>query len=419
MFRFIHTADIHLDSPLKGLEVHEDAPVNEIRGATRRAFDNLIDLAIEEAVDFVLIAGDLYDGDWKDYNTGLFFVRQMSRLDKAGIKVFIISGNHDASNQITKTMPLPDNVRLFSHRKPQSMKIDDIGVIIHGQSYASRVVLDNLALEYPQHDPDYFNIGLLHTSLTGREGHESYAPCTLDQLKSRGYDYWALGHVHKREIPSQDPWIIFPGNVQGRHIKEAGAKGATLVTVQDGSITTVDERALDVLRWVTCQVDLSECDTIDRVYDAIRQAFEQELDSVDGKILALRLVLTGRCGTHAQLFSRMAQYTEEFRAIAVGIGDIWLEKVVFQTNRKVSLKEVVGENTPIAGLLQSIDSLELDGDSLLEFVPELAVLKSKLPPDIHSIDEPFLDTSSDKIAELRTEVQELLIAKLLQHESDR
>ena len=419
MFRFIHTADIHLDSPLKGLEVHEYAPVNEIRGATRRAFDNLIDLAIEEAVDFVLIAGDLYDGDWKDYNTGLFFVRQMSRLEKAGIKVFIISGNHDAANQITKTMPLPDNVRLFSHRKPQSVKIDDIGVIIHGQSYATRSVLDNLALEYPQYDPNYFNIGLLHTSLTGREGHENYAPCTLDQLKSRGYDYWALGHVHKREILSHDPWIIFPGNVQGRHIKETGAKGATLVTVEDGSITTVDERALDVLRWVTCQVDLSECDTIDRVYDAIRQAFEQELDSVDGKILALRLVLTGRSGVHAQLFSRMAQYTEEFRGIAEGIGDIWLEKVVFQTNRKVSLKEVVGENTPIAGLLQSIDSLELDGDSLLEFVPELAVLKSKLPPDIHGIDEPFLDTSSDKIAELRTEVQELLIARLLQHESDR
>jgi len=229
MFRFIHTADIHLDSPLKGLEAHEDAPVDEIRGATRRTLDNLIDLAIEEEVNFVLIAGDLYDGDWKDYNTGLFFVRQMSRLGKAGIKAFIISGNHDAANQITKTMPLPDNVTLFSHKKPQSVKLDDIGVIIHGQSYALRAVIDNLALQYPQYDSNYFNIGLLHTSLTGREGHEDYAPCTLDELKSKGYEYWALGHVHKREIVSKDPWIIFPGNIQGRHIKEAGAKGATLV----------------------------------------------------------------------------------------------------------------------------------------------------------------------------------------------
>jgi len=419
MFRFIHTADIHLDSPLKGLETHEDAPVDEIRGAARRALDNLIDLAIEEEVNFVLIAGDLYDGDWKDYNTGLFFVRQMSRLGKAGIKVFIISGNHDAVNQITKTMPLPDNVTLFSHNKPQSVKLDDIGVIIHGQSYASRAVAENLVLQYPQHDSKYFNIGLLHTSLTGREGHEDYAPCTLDDLKSKGYDYWALGHVHKREIVSEDPWIIFPGNVQGRHIKETGAKGATLVTVEDGRIMAVEERALDVLRWVICQVDLSECETIDSVYDAIRQAFEQELYSADGKILALRLVLSGSCAIHAQLFNRMPQWTEEFRGIAAGLGDIWLEKVAYRTSRKVSLKDITSENTAIAGLLQSIDSLELDSDSLLELIPELAVLKSKLPPGIQSLDEPFLDTSSDKIAELRTEVQELLIARLLQHEGTR
>ncbi len=419
MFRFIHTADIHLDSPLKGLESYEDAPVDEIRGATRRAFENLIDLAIEETVNFVLIAGDLYDGDWKDYNTGLFFVRQMSRLDKAGIRVFIVSGNHDAVNQITKTMPLPGNVTLYSHKKPQSVKLDDIGVIIHGQSYASRVVTENLALQYPQYDSNYFNIGLLHTSLTGREGHEDYAPCTPDELKSKGYDYWALGHVHKREVISEDPWVIFPGNLQGRHIKETGAKGATLVSVEDSRITAVDERALDVLRWGICQVDLSECETIDNVYNAIRQAFERELDLADGKVLALRLVLTGRCHVHTRLLSRTEQYEEEFRGIAAGIGDIWIEKIVFRTVRKVSVKEIAGDDTPVAGLMQSIGSLELDGDSLLEFVPELAVLKRKLPPDIHSPNDPFPDISSGKIAELRTEVKELLIAKLLQHEESQ
>ena len=415
MVKFIHTADIHLDSPLKGLEAHEDAPVEEIRGATRRAFDNLIDLTIEKEVDFILIAGDLYDGDWKDYNTGLFFAARMARLSKAGIKVFIVSGNHDAASQITKAMPLPDNVTFFSPRKPQSVKLDDFGVIIHGQSYSFRAVTENIASQYPQHDSNYFNIGLLHTSLTGREGHEDYAPCTLDELKSKGYDYWALGHVHKREIVSEDPWIIFPGNIQGRHIKETGAKGATMVTVEDGRIIEVEVRELDVLRWATCQVDLSECETSDMVYDAVRQNFKQELDQADGKTLALRLVLTGRCPVHAQLLDRTAQWTEEFRGIAAGFGDVWLEKVKFQTSRKVSLEEIFGEDTPIAGLLQSIQHLELDGDTILGLVPELSALKSKLPAEIHSSDEPFLDLSPDKIAELRTEVQELLIAKLLQH----
>ena len=415
MFKFIHTADIHLDSPLKGLEVHEDAPVEEIRGATRRAFDNLIDLAIEEEVAFVLIAGDLYDGDWKDYNTGLFFVSRMGRLAKAGIKVFIVSGNHDAASQITRAMPLPDNVTLFSSRKPLSVKLDDLGVIIHGQSYFTKAVTENLASGYPQHDSHYFNIGLLHTSLTGREDHENYAPCTIDELKSKGYDYWALGHVHKREIFSQDPWIIFPGNIQGRHIKEIGAKGATLVTVEDDRVTDVEERELDVLRWAIREVDLSECETTDSVYDAVRSAFEQELDKADGKTLAIRLVLTGKCPVHAQLLDRTAQWTEEFRGIATSLGDVWLEKVKFQTSRKKSLEEIVGEDTPIAGLIESIQKMALDGESLTELVPELATLKAKLPAEIHSSEEPFLETSPEKIAELRIEVQEMLISKLLQH----
>lgn len=415
MIKFIHTADIHLDSPLRGIEVHEDAPVEEIRGATRRAFDNLIDLAVEEDVDFILIAGDLYDGDWKDYNTGLFFAARMGRLAKAGIRVFIVSGNHDAASQITRTMPLPDNVTLFSSRNPQSVKFDDMGIVIHGQSYAVRAVTENLVAQYPQRHSDYFNIGMLHTSLTGREGHEDYAPCTLDELKSKGYDYWALGHVHRREIVSQDPWIVFPGNLQGRHIRETGAKGATLVTVADGRILEVQARELDVLRWVNCPIDLSACETRDSVYDAVRQGFEQELDRAEGKILALRLILTGKSPVHTQLLDRKAQWTEDFSGIAAGAGDVWLEKVSFHTNRKVRLEDIFGDDTPIAGLLQSIQHLAIDGDTLLRLVPELSTLKSKLPPEVHSGDEPFLDLSADKITALRSEVQELLIAKLLQH----
>ena len=415
MFRFLHTADIHLDSPLKGLETHEDAPVAEIRGATRRAFDNCIELAIEEEVDFLLIVGDLYDVDWKDYNTGLFFADRMGRLNRAGIAVFIVSGNHDATNQITRTMPLPDNVTLFSSKKPQSIKLDSLGVIIHGQSYATRAVTENLVLEYPLYEPGYFNIGLLHTSLTGREGHEDYAPCTLDELKSKGYDYWALGHVHRREILTEEPWIVFPGNIQGRHIRETGAKGASLVTVEAGRVTGVREHELDVLRWTTCNVDLSQCETTNNVYEAVRQAFLQELSEANDKPLVLRLILTGRCPVHNRLLERTAQWTEEFRGIGAGLGNVWLEKVKFQTSRSLSLEEVDGVDTALSGLMQSIRELELDGNTLSALVPELAGLQSKLPPEIHKKGESFLSPSADAITELRTEVQDLLIAKLLQH----
>ncbi len=415
MFRFLHTADIHLDSPLVGLEAHEDAPVEEIRGATRRAFDNLIDLAIEEEVAFVLIAGDLYDGDWKDYNTGLYFAGRMGKLAQAGIRVFIVSGNHDAASNTTKAMPLPGNVTIFSQKKPESQKIDDLGVVIHGQGYATKAITDNLAAEYPAAESGYFNIGLLHTSLTGRENHANYAPCSLEDLQSKGYDYWALGHVHKREIVSLDPRVIFPGNIQGRHIKETGPKGATLVTVEDGSITEVEARDVDVLRWAVCEVDLSNCQTTENVHEFVRAAFEQQGDEADGRTVALRLILTGRCPVHGQLLDRTSLWTEEFRAIAESIGGVWLEKVQFKTTREVHLEELVGEDTPLAGLIESIQNLELDTEDLTFSIPDLAVLKSRLPAEIQSGDDPLWESSPEKMEELCTEIQEMLISKLVQH----
>ena len=192
MFKFLHAADIHLDSPLQKLEQYEGAPVRELRQATRRAFENLIELAIAEKVDFVLIAGDLYDGDWKDYNTGLYFISRITKLNDANIPVYIITGNHDAASAITKTLRLPDNVKMFPTDKPCTFKLEEVGVAIHGQGFATPAVKKDLSAGYPVAVAGYFNIGMLHTCATGREGHEPYAPCTVAALESKGYDYWAL-----------------------------------------------------------------------------------------------------------------------------------------------------------------------------------------------------------------------------------
>ena len=339
MFTFLHAADIHLDSPLRGLEGYVDAPVEQIRQATRRAFDNLIDLAIEERVAFVLLAGDLYDGEWKDYNTGLFFIDRISRLRKENIRVFLASGNHDAASQITKGLRLPDNVHFFSTKQPETVVIEPLGVAVHGQGYHTRALAENLARNFPQALPHYLNIGLLHTSLTGRQGHEPYAPCSLDDLKVKGYAYWALGHIHKREEVSQSPWVVFPGNIQGRHIHEAGSKGATLVRVEEGRINRVEHRDLDVLRWSLCRVDLADCPTVDLALDTVRQAMEVHQASADGRPLALRLQLIGKSPIHAELHRESAALTEEFRALAAGLGEMWLEKVMFGTQRPVPLAE--------------------------------------------------------------------------------
>jgi len=338
----------------------------------------------------------------------------MGRLDRAGIRVFIVLGNHDAASRITKTMPLPDNVTLLSSLKPQTVLLDDLGVAIHGQSYQSRVVTENIVAQYPRKDPNYFNIGLLHTALTGRAGHEPYAPCTVDDLLAKGYDYWALGHIHLREVVSAEPLIIFPGNIQGRHIRETGGKGATLVTIEDGHITAAEPKELDVLRWAVCRVDLAGCETSEAVYEQVRSAMAEEQNAADGRTLALRLHLQGGCPLHAELHARSARWVEEFRGIAAALGDVWLEKVKFDTTRKTSLEEIVGEDTPLAGLLQTVEELEFGDAALTGLVPDLANLKTKLPAELLDADS-MLESRPAQLDELRGMVKEFLVARLIRH----
>ena len=411
MFTFLHAADIHLASPLKGLEVYQDAPVEQIRGASRRAFDNLVDLAIAEEVAFVLLAGDLYDGDWKDYNTGIYFVNRMGRLRAAGIPVFLVSGNHDAASQITRALNLPDNVTLFSHKQVESRILDHLGVAIHGRSFASRSVVDDLSRDYPQGDPALFNIGLLHTSLNGRPGHEPYAPCTLDALRSKGYQYWALGHVHQREELSREPWVVFPGNIQGRHIRETGAKGCTLVSVDAGRVVALEARELDVLRWSHCRLDLGLVEKPEILLEMVRTRFVEERERAEGRPLAVRLVLSGATSLHGRLHENSAHWQEEFRAVAAGLGDVWVEKIIFDTRKEWQPGEVVADDSPLVALQKSVAGLQFDSDRLLDLLPELELLRSKLPPDLLSDEDPFAPGDED-LAALREDVQELLLAKM-------
>ena len=415
MFKFIHAADVHLDSPLRGLERYEGAPLEEIRGATRRAFENLTELALEEGVAFVLLAGDLYDGDWKDYNTGLFFTRQMARLQEAGISVCVVAGNHDAASQLTKALRPPQNVHVFSTRAPETVVLEELGVAIHGQGFPTRAVSDDLTQEYPLADPDLFNIGLLHTSLDGRPGHESYAPCSINGLRSRGYQYWALGHVHKREVVSEDPWIVFPGNTQGRHAREIGSKGCSLVTVEDGRVTGVEHRTLDVVRWSVCAVDLTEATILDEVYDRVANALADAVGEADGRLVATRLRLEGASPVHTRLRAAREQVINECRSLAgsVGSGDLWVEKVVFDTRRAESEEAALARDDAFGGLLRSIRDLEADPTRLVKLGEEVADLSSKLPLELRSGEDAFEPSDPDYIRESLDDVKALLLERLL------
>lgn len=416
--KFIHAADIHLDSALHGLERYEGAPVEEIRRATRRAFDNLIELAIDEEVAFVLLAGDLYDGDWKDYNTGLYFVERMGRLREAGIRVFIVAGNHDAASQITKHLRLPDNVTLFSTRKPERVVLDDLGVSICGQGFATRAVTDDISQGYPQGDPQLLNIGLLHTCLDGKPGHEPYAPCTVDGLRSKGYQYWALGHVHNREEVSQEPWIVFPGNIQGRHIRELGPKGCTLVTVESGDIVEVEHRDLDVMRWSLCELDVSASETVDDIYEQVREGLQSALDAAEGRPVAVRLILQGACSAHSTLHADRERWIQEYRALATGQGGagIWLEKVSIKTTPSISIDEALDRDDALSGLLRAIRDVELDASAFDELADEVSSLRQKLPSELLGGDDPYDPTNPEVLKETLEDIKELLVNRLLSTE---
>jgi len=418
MWKFIHAADIHLDSSLHGLERYEGAPVEEIRRATRRALDNLIELAIDEAVAFVLLVGDLYDGDWRDYNTGLYFVERMGRLRDAGIRVFIVAGNHDAASQITRHLRLPDNVTLFSTRNPEQVILDDLNVAVYGQGFATRAVTDDLSQAYPQGDPQFLNIGLLHTCLDGKPGHEPYAPCTVDGLRSKGYQYWALGHVHKREEVSQDPWIVFPGNIQGRHIREEGPKGCTLVTVESGEITQVEHYDLDVMRWTRCELDVSASETVDAIYEQVREGLQAALDTAEGRPVAVRLLLQGACSAHSVLHAERERWVQEYRALATGLGGagIWLEKVSVKTKPSVSADEALERDDALSGLLRAIRDMELDASALDGLADEISSLRQKLPAELLSGDDPYDPTDSELLKNTLGDIKALLVNRLLSTE---
>nr|WP_294810444.1 DNA repair exonuclease [uncultured Sphingomonas sp.] len=327
-FRFLHAADIHLDSPLHGLSRYDGIPADEVRGATRAAFDNLIQRAIDEKVEFVVIAGDLFDGDWRDMGTGLYFARAMGRLDQVGIPAFILAGNHDAESVISRSVPWPPNVRQFGARKPETHVLPDLGVAIHGQSFATPAVTDNLVLAYPDAVARNFNIGMLHTALAGRQGHADYAPCSLDDLKAKRYDYWALGHVHEYELVCEEPYVVFPGNTQGRTIRETGAKGAVIVTVEDGTVVSLERVELDVLRWAAVNVDCSGSTPADAP-ELIREALLETWRRTSVRLpLVVRLSLVGST-THAGAFlDGAASLRDDARAVAMSISpDLFIEKV--------------------------------------------------------------------------------------------
>lgn len=391
---------------------YEGAPVDEVRGATRRALVNLVDLAINEKADFLLICGDLYDGDWRDYQTGLFFISQMAKLHEAGIPAFIISGNHDAANRMTKMLRLPEGVHLLGASEPVTLTIEHLRVAIHGQSFISQAVHCDLSENYPDALPGFFNIGMLHTCANGRQGHDPYAPCTVQGLRLKGYNYWALGHIHKSEILSEDPLIVFPGNLQGRHIGETGPKGCMLVTVDEKGFSSPEFRPLDTVRWEQCEVDLSGTASESAVLERVQDDLSRICGTTDLPLI-IRLKLSGECPAHEQISSNMEWIENEIRAESIMLsgGRIWIEKIILETSPPANTSALAATG-PVAELFGLISELTSDPEYLQRAGDSLRKLWAKLPKEVKDSEEAISPEDSNGISKLIGEVPAILLRRL-------
>ena len=417
MIRFIHAADIHIDSPLRGLGRYAGAPVERLRNATRRAMVQLVELALAEEVQFVLLAGDLYDRDWTDFHTGLFFREQMVRLVRAGIPVFIVQGNHDAQGVISRQLPLPDEVHVFSSRASETVHLKELGVAIHGRSFPDREVAEDLVPAYPDAVPGAFNIGLLHTSLTGAPGHDTYAPTSVPVLRARGYDYWALGHVHARQVvQAAAPRIVFPGNLQGRHANETGPKGCELVTV-DGGVVDAAFVPLDVVRWHQLSVPLDGIDQLAAAAQQVGQALAAATqESLGGdRLHAMRIHLTGQTALSAEEARQPGTLAAMVQAAAQDVvgAEVWIEQVRLAVSSPVDRSRLAEGQDAVAELVRLVDELAADPALLADWsASTLGEVWHKLPAEVLAgSDVPRL-ADTDAMRSLLREAEATLLARL-------
>lgn len=409
--KLLHAADLHLDSPMRGLVAYEEAPVNELRLATRVALGNLVDAAVDDAVDAVLLAGDIFDGDWPHYGTGVHFVAEMGRLREAGIPVVLVTGNHDAESKLTKSLRLPSNVRVLDTRKPETVMFEELGLAVHGQGYATPAILDDLSAGYPPPIPDLINVGLLHTSADGRPGHERYAPCNVGTLVAHGYSYWALGHVHQREVLHADPGIVFPGNLQGRGLRETGPKGATLIEIGHDGTVTFEHRVLDYVRWELVSVDAAGCADRDDVFEGVVTALRKSSHDAGDRLLAARVVIDGPTGAHSALVADDERLLYEVAAAAADVAGehAWIEGVEVRTTALRGLAN--GGDDAVGELIQELEELTGSGSSMAELVEALAPLAKVLPPAVLAEFDP---ADAETVRALMADVSRSLPVALLE-----
>lgn len=322
--KILHTADLHLDSPLSSLALRSEDLQTRIITASRKSLEKMVDFCVAEGVVALLIAGDLYDRAERSAKTAAYLTIQMERLRAANVRVFYIKGNHDAENPITGEIDLPANVHVFDGRGGRVQVAPDVWV--HGVSFRDKHAPESLVSKFGAPEPSAVNIAMLHTSLTGSAGHDPYAPCSISDLTQTGFDYWALGHIHKRQVHATAPWVVMPGNPQGRDIGEAGVKSATLLNIQEGQIK-IEEVPTASVEFRESTVSLMGLADDDAIRDRLRAHLLAEAATV-ADCAILRLTLTGATPRAWQFRRDRDMWVEILEEMTADTGRIWIEKLI-------------------------------------------------------------------------------------------
>ncbi|MBW2306776.1 MAG: DNA repair exonuclease [Deltaproteobacteria bacterium] len=378
-FRFLHCADLHIDSPFKGLALLDKELAAACREATFRACERIVDIALEQQVDFVTVGGDIYDGAERSLRAAVFFRDQMTRMAQRGIPVCIVAGNHDPLDSLIAPVRFPENVHLFGDQ-PEFVPVvrKDFEIArVHGISFPTARVEENLALRLKPGSNAPFAIGLLHCNVAGQSGHENYAPCALDDLIHSGMDAWCLGHVHAYGLLSPSrPLVVYPGNPQGRHINEAGQRGCTLVGVDElGNIST-QFIPVHQARWERVEVDISEFEDVDGLLAGVEDRLCSASAGGPEDLLVARIRWHGRGPLHDWL---SLQKPEDLRTmlqerLTMSTSRLCIESLENATGASIDRYSLLLQESFVGDFLRLIEEARQGGPALNAVLDSLSEL---------------------------------------------
>ncbi len=313
MLKFLHIGDVHLDTSFYSKS--EELRVR-LREGIRSAFSRAIDTCIDEGVTALLIAGDLFDNDKLSFRTEQFLVNEFNRLKEKGIRVFYATGNHDPGHisYRVNSIKWPDNVYLFKDDRVEVLDMmnsdTEMPYRIVSCGHKTNNEGRNLVKDFPIKDSKTIHIGLVHAMVTNAKGvskHDRYLPCTTEDMEIKCYDYWALGHIHKRQRVSDKAHIYYPGNIQGRHPRETEKKGGLMITIDENHDTNVEFKHLSTIEWHTLNIkgldDIKEYMDLKRYIGGLIKEYIEE-NSLSSRDLILRVELEGRAYLKNELSSK-------------------------------------------------------------------------------------------------------------------